>query len=516
MSESSGEFEIPAVSVTANGVIFDPRSNLWNFADGTKSVYIDFAKVGELGEELQWGVRKALIWIAENQAAGTLSATFERLCGLLSVIRGDSGRPVAALTAVSLLNARDVLRLTDPMEVCFRRCRPFLKSMSKLGFPGVAECGRKYLNELKLTGAGKGNATTLLDPVSGPFTDLEREGIFDALYTGYASGALPLSRYVLAWLVALFGQRPKQYALLKLSDFKAIAENGGVRYILRIPLIKVRGERERTRFQELDLVPELAALMLKYKDEMLNQYDGLISDPESGPFFPSRSKTAAENVPGLEYHMLAVTISDEIRATFAKLSAISERTGMQMIFNVYRFRRTLGTNCIREGLGVAGTAQRLGHTTTVSVRPYVSLAAAFELHDRVEFSTAARLGVIAQAFKGVLVKTMTRADLDPASHITSPIIDKSMEKSIGRCGKEDFCGFNKPIACYTCFLFRAWLDGPHQLVYDYLADDRARLLASGCPPAIVSVNDRAMIAVASVIVQCADVYAELAVDGGGT
>lgn len=509
----SGRFEIPSVAVTAGGVVFDPRNDLWSFADGTKSVYINFAKLVDVGEELHWGLRKTLIWMAENMAAGTVCTAFENLCRFCNIISEGADNLPLTFTAVDFLNARHALIEPDPGEICFRRCKPVLKRMSKLGFSGISECGKKYLSEVKINGSANGSATTLLDPIDGPFTDLERETIFDALYAGFATGIIPLSRYVLAWLVALFGQRPKQYALLKLSDLQIVREDSTERYVLKIPLVKAHNERERSRFQELDIIPELAMLMLEYKKNMLAQYEGLLLQPETGPFFPSTAERSADNVTGLKYHMAAVTVTDEIRATFAKLSVMSERTGSQMNINVYRFRRTLGTNCIREGLGVPATALRLGQTTTASVRPYVFLASAFELHDRVEFSTAARLGVIAQAFKGVLVKTVTAEHSNPTSHITSPIVDSSMEKSLGQCGKEDFCGFNKPISCYTCFLFKAWLDAPHQLVYDYLEADRLRLVNSGCPPAIVSVNDRAMMAVASVIVQCADEYALRAVVG---
>lgn len=503
----SGLSEIPSSVVTPGGVVFDPRNDLWSFVDGTKSVYIDFLKMVELGEELRWGLRKTFIWMIENMASGTVCSAFESVCQFCNVVSEGTDALPQTFTAVDLSNARHTLMQLDPRENCFRWCRPFFKRMSKLGFPGISECGKKYLVEMKIRSGANGRATTLLDPIDGPFTDLEREGIFDALYAGYATGTIPLSRYVLAWLVALFGQRPKQYALLKLSDLQIVAEDDTKRYILKIPLVKARNEPERSRFQELDIIPELAMLMLEYKSKMLVQYDGLLIEPEAGPFFPCTAERSADNVKGLEYHMLAVTVTDEIRATFAKLSAISERTGSQMNFNVYRFRRTLGTNCIREGLGIAATALRLGQTTTVSIRPYVALASAFELHDRIEFSTAARLGLIAQSFKGVLVKTVTREGSNPASHISSPIVDSSMEKALGQCGKDDFCSFNKPISCYTCFLFKAWLDAPHQLVYDYLEADRLRLVETGCPPAIVSVNDRAMMAVASVIVQCADEYA---------
>ncbi|WP_298409585.1 site-specific integrase [Janthinobacterium sp.] len=504
------QWDLPAIVSTRNGVTFDPRCDVWSYVDGTKSIYINLTKLVNIGKELLWGITKTLIWFSENMAPRTLTASFNDFCVLLKSITENHAGPLLSITGTDLLNGRAALRDIYHNDSHLRRCRPFLKKLSKLGYPGISPCGQKYLKELTLKTSATGTSTTLLDPHQGPFTDLERESILDALCAGYACGLISIERYVLAWLIALFGQRPTQYAMLKLCDFLILKDGDCTRHVLRIPLAKGKNEVDRNRAQEFDLIPELALLIIEYKSRILLQFTGVLADPEQAPFFPSRSARRKANANGLEYHMLSVTITDELRRTYLALDVKSERTGKQINFNTYRFRRTVGTNCIREGLGIMGTAMRLGQTTTLSVRCYVSLAAAFELHDRIEFSTAARLGTLAQVFKGVLVTTETDKNPAPISHIVNPLVDPTMKSPMGSCGKDSFCSFNKPIACYSCLLFRAWLDGPHQKVYDYLEADKQRLIDSGCPDTIVRINNRALLAVASVIMMCKEEYAKRA------
>jgi integrase len=502
------QWDLPTIVSTRNGATFDPRCDIWSYQDGTKSVYIDLTKLVNVGKELLWGLTKALIWYAENMAPGTLTSSFDDFCILLKSITANRANRLTILTSVELMNGRAALRDIYRDESCLRRCRPFLKRLSELGYPGVSLCGQKYLDELTLKTSKTGVSTTLLDPLQGPFTDIERETILDALCIGYANGLLSIDRYVLAWLIALFGQRPTQYAMLKLCDFFTVEDGNYTRYVLRIPLAKGKNEVNRSRAQELDLIPELGSLIREYKAKILLRFSNILTDPEQAPFFPSRSPRGSANASGLEYHMLSVTITDELKRTYAALDVKSERTGKQINFNTYRFRRTVGTNCIREGLGVMGTAVRLGQTTTLSVREYVDLAAAFELHDRIEFSTAARLGTLAQVFKGILITTEADKNPDSSSHIINPLIDPTMRSPMGNCKKDSFCSFNKPIACYTCVLFRAWLDGPHQQVYEYLEVDKQRLIDAGCSDTIVRINNRAMLAVASVIEMCKEEYAK--------
>ena len=80
-------------------------------------------------------------------------------------------------------------------------------------------------------------------------------------------------------------------------------------------------------------------------------------------------------------------------------------------------------------------------------------------------------------------------------------------EAMGECGKHGFCGFNAPIACYTCKSFEAWLEGPHEAVLNHLMQNRERLLKTS-DKRIASINDRTIFAVAAVIQRCAEFRAE--------
>lgn len=494
---------LPALVTTRNGATFDARQDIWTYLDGVKSIYLDFNRLHFVAPTLLWSIKKTLIWFAENKAPGTLNAAFDSIKTLMSFIHAENGCVIHSISDSDLMNVRARFREIDGHDLFFQHGRPLLKRLCELGYPGVDRSAQKFLKEVKLKRPPAGTKVSLLDPDDGPYTDMERESLLDALSFGFAQGRMTTQQYLIAWFCALFGQRPKQYALLKLCDF-VVEDVGGVqRYILRIPLTKGHDELERSRFEEFEIISELADLISQYKSTVLTEFTGLIEEPEQAPFFPSKSSRRMDNAPGLEYHMLAVTISDELRRAFKDLDVKSERTGELIRVNPYRFRYTVGTNSIREGLGLMGTAARLGHSTVKSVKPYVSLAMAYELHDRIEFSTAARLGSLAQSFKGVIAfKESDKRTTSPESHIVNPAIDPTMEKPMGDCDQLSFCGFNKPIACYTCPLFCAWLDGPHQLVYEYLIADRKRLKESGCSDKIVGINDRTLSAVAWVIMRC--------------
>jgi len=109
---------------------------------------------------------------------------------------------------------------------------------------------------------------------------------------------------------------------------------------------------------------------------------------------------------------------------------------------------------------------------------------------------------IAQAFAGKLVKdksTAIRFD-DPTSDIIDPKVDPSC-KAMGKCGTYSFCSLYAPLACYTCNSFQAWVDGPHEKLLEYLINERERLLKI-TDYRIASINDKTILAVAQVILEC--------------
>ncbi|KNH04966.1 Integrase [Candidatus Burkholderia brachyanthoides] len=113
-----------------------------------------------------------------------------------------------------------------------------------------------------------------------------------------------------------------------------------------------------------------------------------------------------------------------------------------------------------------------------------------------------QLAPLAQAFAGKLINGPLEAtrNEDPLSQIRAPAVTGKFE-AISSCGKKGFCGFLKPIACYTCSSFEPWLDGPHEKVLEYLIAERERLMTAG-DARIASINDRAILAVAEVVQLC--------------
>jgi hypothetical protein len=73
-----------------------------------------------------------------------------------------------------------------------------------------------------------------MDPDYGRFTDIELESIAQALKNGYDMGTVKLDEYVLTLLFIAFGQRPTQYAAMKVCDLNLTAYNDShTTYILR-------------------------------------------------------------------------------------------------------------------------------------------------------------------------------------------------------------------------------------------------------------------------------------------
>lgn len=122
-----------------------------------------------------------------------------------------------------------------------------LKKWYALGHQGVAGSAIAALRELRLKGNQKGVAVSTMDPHDGPFTDIELESIQVALNRAYAAGALSTDDYLLSWLFMLLGQRPAQYALLKLSDFTVLeVGDGSLTYCLNVPRVKQRKPAKAT------------------------------------------------------------------------------------------------------------------------------------------------------------------------------------------------------------------------------------------------------------------------------
>jgi integrase len=489
---------LPSSSRTRGGGVFDPRCDVWKLRDGVTQVRLDFA-FAILSPQCVHALKIVLLWYAENSSLRHLANMHKRFGDLVRYLSKNCDSVISEITSIDLLNYKT--SLSADVAWYLGQLSGMLKKWHGLGLTGVTDDAAALLRDLRLKGNEKGVAVRTMDPVYGPFTDIEQEAIQSALNDAFADGSIAEDSYLLAWLFMALGQRPSQFAALKVSDISGTLIDGEVHYVLKVPRVKQRNTHPRAQLKERPLVSQIGKPLLEYAGRVKNTYEGRITDPLDAPLFPCTNRPG-KTTPGYEYHQTGASLSQKLRLTLQALKVQSERTGELLHISPVRFRRTYGTRAAQEGHGELVIAEMLDHSDTQHVGVYV--ASVPEIAARLDRAMAMELAPLAQAFKGVLISDEADATRhnDPASRIVDLRIDRSM-KPMGSCGQHSFCGFNAPIACYTCTNFEPWLDGPHEAVLTQLLEKREQLLVT-TDKRIAAVNDRTILAVAEVIQLCRD------------
>jgi integrase len=476
--------------------MFDPTEVRWKIREGYGAASINFARlIAAATPEFVRGFQKTLIWYAENKSLRHLDNMFQRAEHLFKYLNEHQLEPLHEISEVHLLNYHASL---GAHRWYLGSLAGFLKKWYALGYQGVTKGATALLSELRLKGNEKGHAVSTLDPYDGPFTDIELESIQAALNHAYAADLVTKADYLLAWLVMLLGQRPVQYALLKVSDVLAPQlKDGSHIYGLKVPRGKQR-QAARLEFKERLLTPQIGKLLCEYAAEVKESFQGRLEDSRQAPLFPA-DETGLQPA-GMAYHLKSPQLANRLVRALSKCEVYSERTGDVIHITATRLRRTLGTRAAREGHGEFLIAELLDHTDIQNVGVYVQSSP--EIVERIDRAVAMALAPLAQAFTGTIIADESAAvrGNDPASRIFDPRIERSC-KPMGSCGTHSFCGFSAPIGCYTCSSFQAWVDGPHEAVLDYLLAERERKLNT-TDVRIATVNDLTIRAVAQVIRLC--------------
>lgn len=361
------------------------------------------------------------------------------------------------------------------------------------------------LDRIKLRKPPQGVAVMRQDPVSGPLRKSEHESLESALRSP-AGEDLPLVQRVVACLFIAFGTNPKSLALLAEDDLVVTTLSDGITvYELRIPRIKKRTANERDQFRTRKLIPALGVLL----EQLIEENRIVVATDGSGDndFRPLLRRAARSAIANTAFHaeryrmtstMLAVMLADV--ATNLELKAYDESP---LRLTPRRLRYTFATKLVADGASPQEVADALDHSDTGNVMVYFNTRS--DVVRRLDKAMGLALAPIAQAFMGVIVDDesgATRAR-DKNSRIKhySPTM-KSLE-NVGSCGSFGFCGLMAPIACYTCTHFQAWLDGPHEHVFDELERKRNERLTAGADPKMTQIHDRTMLAVAEVVMRCA-------------
>jgi integrase len=497
-ASSNYESDLPAFVKTSNGVEFDPRSDKWAYGDSVTTISLDFSRM-KASPAIVFSVKKVLVWYAENRSPETVQNLFYRLNNFLLATSSDQGAPVESITEKDILNYRAKLKLRTQWYLGY--LSGLFRKWHQLSIPGITDNAIALLKQLRIKGTQKGEAVLTRDPVLGSFTDIEFQSIQVALDSAYADGEVSLEDYLLVWLFMALGQRPIQYASLKVCDVIDDQTTKGVPvYILRVPRAKQHGQLCRKTFKKRALIRQIGEKLVQHRNDLRNRFKDLLEDPDQAPLFPG-DWFRRDTPQGFEYHRTVDSLTAMLKKTIESLKAISERTGKPLHINARRFRRTVGTRAAKEGHGELVIAELLDHSDISNVGVYVQ--AEPEIVERIDRAIAMKLAPLAQAFAGMIIADESeamRAD-DLSSRVCCPFVDSSMKPGVGNCGKHGFCRYIAPIACYTCRSFQPWLDGPHEAVLDYLIAERARLNVE-CDSRIASINDRTILAVAEVIRRC--------------
>lgn len=488
---------LPETAVTKAGFLFYPQEDMWRIADQSRRHYFNFTKLSHtFDDEFIQALKKVLYCYLTQKSASLSSNVFKYFKHFVRTVLQPHDGQLSSIKSVHIIDYKG--KLPKHQDYFLGVLSGFFKKWHELGYPGIEPEVISLLGQLKIKGNRKGEAVRTMDPCDGPFTDIELQGLQDALNDSYAKGELDTRSYVLAWLFIALGARPIQIAALKISDFSVQrTKNDAVNYLIRVPRAKQRGTDIRDEFKTRPLVSEIGEVLEAWTEQVKREYAQTISDgllPGNLPIFPFWNSLG---LIGFEHHSTGESLGSQLEGALGRLSVTSERTGLPMKTNSYRFRYTLGTRAAMEGHGELIIADLLDHTDTQNVGIYVE--ATPEIIDRIDRAMALQLAPLAQAFSGMIITDEREADRgdDPKSRIKGANIDV-----VGNCGKYGFCGALAPIVCYTCRSFQAWVDGPHEEVLENLLSERERLLLETGDYRIASVNDRTILAVADVVQQC--------------
>jgi len=496
---------LAGVALTKSGAKFDPAADQWVFEDDLSRISLDFTKLPGLSAELLLSAKATLRWYAENRSSAHLENLFTRLQHFARAI-AKNGQVIDSIAATDILNYQSGLDTSTSWYV--GTLAGLLRKWHGLGYGGVGADALLLLKQLRLKGNTKGVAVLTMDPLDGPYTHIEVEGLQTALNSAYAGGQLKAAEYVLAWLYLLLGQRNKQYAALKVCDAQVKRDtDGNLSYSVMVPSAKKGTANARDRMVERPLIEQFGAMLVEYAQSVRALFEGVLADAGQAPLFPSGR--VRQSVNGFEFHRTADDLGQLLKRSLENLQVRSERTGKVINVTARRFRRTIGTRAAEEGHGPLVIAGLLDHADTQHVGVYTANSPA--IIERIDRAIAMDMAPLAQAFAG----TVMNGSADGATS-TNRIIDLRIDRSgkaMGKCGQEGYCGFAAPVACYTCRNFEAWVDGPHEAVLTYLLARREQLLKLG-DKRMASVNDRTILAVAAVI-QCCNATRHLENQAGG-
>ena len=487
------------IGQTKNGVQFEPNNAVWKFMDSNRNICINFNNIC-INSKYLYSLKNIFNWYLENHSARHAENMYKLLHNLSKYLSVESQKTIKNISDIDLINYRGYLG--NEREWYLGSLSGFLNKWYKMGNSCLTKEAYGYLQEIKIKGNTKGEAVATMDPFDGPFTDIELELIQTAINNSYAKNEIKTDEYILVWLFMVYGSRPIQFAQMKIKDVISVKQNDNIYEIfINIPRVKNR-KAIRSEFKKRLLPKAFSNILFMYSQQIQAKVRDIFPNVNEAPLFLGNAPIDYndENNYEMKYHLTSAQLSDKLKNVLNRLKLKSERTNSFIHITPIRFRRTIGTRAAVEGHGSLVIAEILDHSDTQNAQVYVESRP--EIIERIDRAIALYMAPIAQAFAGTLVKDKSKAIRanDAEADIINPVIDKTCTPS-GKCGSYSFCGQMSPLACYTCSSFQAWVDGPHEVVLEYLLKERERLLEV-TDYRIASVNDKTIMAVAQIVKAC--------------
>ncbi|TOK18423.1 integrase [Vibrio parahaemolyticus] len=493
-------------SLSHNGFEFDYLSDRWTL---NRNVTVQVGFLDSFLQPLQEDIRDTLVFYAETSSANHTSNIAKTL-RFYQEVTGEND-----LSEQGFASFKNKLPKKDWYKVSI--VRGMIRQMRYLGLDEhVDDAVFKLTDQWRLGGNDKGVAVLTLDPETGPFSDLEFEAIGLHAAHRYAEGKLKTDQYACLSMFKASGRRAEQIASIKCKDFSYTAKyTGAPTYVVLIPKAKVRGGKFRSILKPYALVNSVAQVVELHIKELTAKVEGALGRKmtleEKGELPLFIDVGTIEEIQSmnpdslLDYlkselpHIKSSNLVNKLNSAVNKLKIISERTGQPLKSTSYRFRYTLGTRAAREGAGTLTIANLLDHSDTQNVQVYVANSPEHAVQiSKIMNQPLARY---ASAFAGKLVEDEDEANAENAGAARIPCREKDCD--VGSCGTNSFCQDYAPIACYLCPKFRPWAHAPHHLILEWLVEERERLKAdTNGDMQIVSINDRAILAVCQVIQLC--------------
>ncbi len=491
-----------SLATSKDGYPFDPNDNYWKL---NKDAVISIGLASGLSSSTQKGFRQTLRRYAEEMSAMHTYNMAERMKRFMR----DTG--ALRVTPTDLMNWRNLLGKDEQWQL--GGLRGFLLAWHDYGFDGVSKDVVDLLQGWRIQGNEKGAAVASGCPETGPFTDLEISALLDWANMAVAKRTLTFEDYAYLLTLTMTARRPVQIAALRGKDLIQQTSRGVQQFRLNFPRAKQRGVGFRESFRSLAVIEDLFLVLRQQHRHSVIAAEKAIGANLSANF-------AAEVPIFINHHVLKDiteaahikeslygSMHDRLHATTATLRsslqrcarasrARSERTGEFIRLSAARFRYTRGTKLRREGFGSFIIAELLDHSDIQNVRVYTNNTAqeAVVINELI----GAQLAPFAQACLGRLVNSerdAIRGD-DPRSRVPN-----DRQHAVGTCGNYGFCASGYR-ACYTCYHFQPWHDGPHEEVLVDLYGEKERVRAAGCADVVVNANDQLILAVEHCILLC--------------